>query len=133
MANNTYTVTVGSQAYSFHDQSTGISICRGEEKELSSRQFRLKKIQQALSGGHLILVPEKNTVSQYSEQSIEKMDKKLQAQFKKGMTIEKLMKAYSFEDLKHIAARHQIEVDADDTIESLLQALYEDFEESNEK
>ena len=38
-----YKVTVGAKAYSFHDQSTGITICRGEEKELSARQYRTKK------------------------------------------------------------------------------------------
>ena len=42
-----YKVTVGAKAYSFHDQSTGITICRGEEKELSARQYRTKKIQMA--------------------------------------------------------------------------------------
>ncbi len=39
-----YKVTVGAKAYSFHDQSTGITICRGErKKELSARQYRTKK------------------------------------------------------------------------------------------
>lgn len=38
-----FTVTVGSRAYSFHDQSTGITIARGEVKELSSRQFNSKR------------------------------------------------------------------------------------------
>ena len=51
-----YKVTVGAKAYSFHDQSTGITICRGEEKELSARQYRTKKIQMALNSGHLRLV-----------------------------------------------------------------------------
>lgn len=37
----TFTVTVGPRAYSFHDQSTGITISRGEAKELtSSIQFK---------------------------------------------------------------------------------------------
>lgn len=35
MAKDKYTVTVGPRAYSFHDQSTGITVCRGEDKELS--------------------------------------------------------------------------------------------------
>ena len=39
MAKEKYTVTVGPRAYSFHDQSTGITVCRGEDKELSRRQF----------------------------------------------------------------------------------------------
>ena len=37
MAKEKYTVTVGPRAYSFHDQSTGITVCKGEDKELSRR------------------------------------------------------------------------------------------------
>lgn len=130
---NKYTITVGPKAYTFHDQATGINVCRGEEIEITGRQYRLRKIQQALAGGHLVLVPEKNQIAKYSEQDIEKLDKKLNAQFKKGMTLEKLEKAYSFEELKLIAKKHNIEVEQGDTIQSLLQALYEDFEDSSKE
>lgn len=87
-----YKVTVGAKAYSFHDQSTGITICRGEEKELSARQYRTKKIQMALNSGHLRLVLDKKAVDKYSNDDIDKLEKKLNAQFEKGMEIKRLPK-----------------------------------------
>ena len=89
MAKDKYTVTVGPRAYSFHDQSTGITVCRGEDKELSRRQFRAPKIQKAIASGHLIIIADKSEIEKYSEADIEKLDKRLNAQFKKGMTLEK--------------------------------------------
>lgn len=86
---NKYKVTVGAKAYSFHDQSTGITICRGEEKELSARQYRTKKIQMALNSGHLRLVLDKKATDKYSNDDIDKLEKKLNAQFEKGMEIKK--------------------------------------------
>ena len=70
-----YKVTVGAKAYSFHDQSTGITICRGEEKELSARQYSTKKIQMALNSGHLRLVLDKKAVDKYSNDDIDKLER----------------------------------------------------------
>ena len=95
MAKEKYIVTVGPRAYSFHDQSTGITVCKGEDKELSRRQYRTQKIQKAIAAGHLIIVADKSDIEKYSESDIEKLDKRLNAQFKKGMTLEKLSKGYS--------------------------------------
>ena len=131
MAKEKYIVTVGPRAFSFHDQSTGITVCKGEEVELTRRQYLTSKIQKSLASGHLILVMDKTQIEKYSEADIEKMDKRLMAQFKKGMTLEKLQKAYSLEELKLIASVHEIVVEKEDTLETILQALYEDFEESS--
>lgn len=87
-----YKVTVGAKAYSFHDQSTGITICRGEEKELSARQYRTKKIQMALNSGHLRLVLDKKAVDKYSNDDIDKLEKKLKAQFEKVWKSKRLPK-----------------------------------------
>lgn len=131
MAKERYTVTVGPRAYSFHDQSTGITVCKGEDKELTRRQYRSPKIQKAIAAGHLIIIADKSEIEKYSEADIEKLDKRLTAQFKKGMTLEKLSKAYSFEELKLVAGLHEIVADKDDTVETLLQALLEEFESSS--
>lgn len=133
MAKDKYTVTVGPRAYSFHDQSTGITVCRGEDKELSRRQFRAPKIQKAIASGHLIIIADKSEIEKYSEADIEKLDKRLNAQFKKGMTLEKLAKGYSLEELKLVAGLHEIVAEKDDTVETLLQALLEEFESSSLK
>ena len=128
----TYIVTVGTNAYSFNDQVTGISIAKGEERELTARQYRTKRIQKALVSGHLVLVPDKNKVNKYTDEDIEKLNKKLSAQFAKGMEIGKIAKAYSLEEVKLIAKKHEIEADPKDTVKDILEVLLEDFEENQE-
>ena len=48
-------VKVGSKAYIFHDQSTGITIKKGEIKELTPQQYNSKRIRSAINGGHLVI------------------------------------------------------------------------------
>lgn len=124
-------VTVGAKAYSFHDQSTGITIARGEERELTLRQFGSKKIQMALNSGHLRMIADKNKVEKYSSNDLDKLEKKLTAQFEKGMEVSKIAKAYTLEELTLIAARHEIVAEKNDTPVTLVQALLEEFEEQS--
>lgn len=124
-------VTVGAKAYSFHDQSTGITIARGEERELTLRQLGSKKIQMALNSGHLRMIADKNKVEKYSASDLDKLEKKLTAQFEKGMEVAKIAKAYTLEELTLIAARHEIVAENNDTPVTLVQALLEEFEEQS--
>lgn len=124
-------VTVGAKAYSFHDQSTGITIARGEERELTLRQLGSKKIQMALNSGHLRMIADKNKVEKYSASDLDKLEKKLTAQFEKGMEVAKIAKAYTLEELTLIAARHEIVAERNDTPVTLVQALLEEFEEQS--
>ena len=124
-------VTVGAKAYSFHDQSTGITIARGEERELTLRQFGSKKIQMALNSGHLRMIADKNKVEKYFANDLDKLEKKLTAQFEKGMEVAKIAKAYTLEELTLIAARHEIVAEKNDTPVTLVQALLEEFEEQS--
>lgn len=131
MAKEIFIVTTGSKAYSFHDQSTGITICKGEEVELSRRQYLSIKIQRALASGHLQIVHDKSHVEKYSEKDIEKLGKRLEAQIKKGMTIEKMAKAYSLEEMKLIAENiYELEPEETDTVESLIQEILKGYEEN---
>ena len=124
-------VTVGAKAYSFHDQSTGITIARGEERELTLRQLGSKKIQMALNSGHLRMIADKNKVEKYSASDLDKLEKKLTAQFEKGMEVAKIAKAYTLEELTLIAARHEIVAEKNDTPVTLVQVLLEEFEEQS--
>lgn len=124
-------VTVGAKAYSFHDQSTGITIARGEERELTLRQLGSKKIKMALNSGHLRMIADKNKVEKYSASDLDKLEKKLTAQFEKGMEVAKIAKAYTLEELTLIAARHEIVAEKNDTPVTLVQALLEEFEEQS--
>ena len=133
MAKDKYTVTVGPRAYSFHDQSTGITVCRGEDKELSRRQFRAPKIQKAIASGHLIIIADsrRRHTRLRTVTGVQTCALPIYAQFKKGMTLEKLAKGYSLEELKLVAGLHEIVAEKDDTVETLIQALLEEFESSS--
>lgn len=123
----TYTVTTGPKAYSFHDQATGITIIRGQEKELTLRQYTSKKIQKALASGHLVLVANKNLMPKMTDADLKRLDKKMRTQFSQGMEISKMAKGYNLDQVKILAEKYQIEADANDTVETLIQAITEEF------
>lgn len=122
-------VTIGNKAYSFHDQALGITICRGEVIELSSKQLSSKHIAQALNGGHLRYVDE-SEIKKYTDEDIEKLDKKLTSSLKKGVKPEKIAKDFSLEEAKLLADKHGIEVESSDTPETILLAISETFEDN---
>lgn len=125
-------VTVGPKAYSFHDQSTGITIIRGQQKTLTLRQFSNRKIQRALATGHLVLVSNQ-VIDPISEKDINAMVKKIKAQFKQGMEVAKVVKGYNLEQAKAIAHKFDIEADPGDTVESLITAVFEELAKPNEE
>lgn len=133
MANKTK-VQLGPNAYSFNDQSTGISISRGEIAELSPRQLNTLRVQRALRTGHLTLVVEAKEGKKYTKDALKKLIKKLHAQHEKGMEVSKVAKDYSFEEVTLIAKELGFTVETNDTLESLLQDIFEEFDsESDEK
>lgn len=72
-----------------------------------------------------------NKVEKYSANDLDKLEKKLTAQFEKGMEVAKIAKAYTLEELTLIAARHEIVAEKNDTPVTLVQALLEEFEEQS--
>lgn len=123
---NTIKLTIGPSAQVFHDQTTGITICKGEVAELRMSQYHSKRIQNALQGGHLVLVPEANNVPKYTEHDKEVLNKKLHTQYEKGMTIEKMAKGYTLEQAKLLAELNEVEVEDSDTIETIFKAILEE-------
>ena len=98
-------VKVGSKAYIFHDQSTGITIKKGEIKELTPQQYNSKRIRSAINGGHLVITNEniekeiKKDVKVDNKKAIEKFKEMVES----GMTSEKIAKAFNLETLKTMA------------------------------
>lgn len=122
MAKN-YKVKLGDQAFSFNDQNTGFSITKGESKEITTRQYNSRKIRSAIQSGYLVIIPEGDSANPYSDAVVDKLQKKLEAQVARGVTFEKMAKAYSLADLQHLAKRYEIEYDDTDTVASLLEAI----------
>lgn len=126
-------VQLGPNAYSFNDQSTGISISRGDVKELTPRQLATPRIRRALAQGHLSMVLEEKAAKKYSEEDLEKLIKKLKAQHAKGMEVSKVAKGYSEEEIQLIAKELGYDVEKDDTPESLLTTIFEEFDSEDKK
>lgn len=119
-------VTVGSKAYSFTDQALGISIVKGEVAELSAKQMTSKKIVVALNGGHLRIVQDGETVKKYNTADVEALDAKLLKLLASGKKVAKVAKDFTLEEAKLIAAKHEIQVEDSDTVETIFEAIAED-------
>ena len=119
-------VTVGSKAYSFTDQALGISIVRGEIAELSAKQLSSKKVVVALNGGHLRIVQDGETVKKYNDADVKALDEKLLKLLASGKKVAKVAKDFTLEEAKLIAAKHEIQVEDSDTVETIFEAIAED-------
>ena len=119
-------VTVGSKAYSFTDQALGISIVKGEIAELSAKQMTSKKVVVALNGGHLRIVQDGETVKKYDSAAVEALDEKLLKLLASGKKVSKVAKDFTLEEAKLIAAKHEIQVEDSDTVETIFEAIAED-------
>lgn len=122
-------VTVGSKAYSFTDQALGISIVKGEIAELSAKQMTSKKVVVALNGGHLRVVQDGETVKKYDSAAVEALDEKLLKLLASGKKVSKVAKDFTLEEAKLIAAKHEIQVEDSDTVETIFEAIAEDTED----
>ena len=122
----TYTVTVGHNAQSFHDASTGITVCKGEKVTLRNNQYSSPRIRQALATGHLILCQDNAPAQVTSKEDINKLDNKVANQFKKGMAIEKIATGVTLEQAKQLAVLHEVTVEDNDTVVDILGAIFED-------
>lgn len=126
-------VTLGPNAYSFNDQSTGLSISRGEVVELSPRQANTVRVKRALNQGHLVLVMDPQEAKKYSEDDVKKLLEKIKKQHKAGMGVSKVVKGYSLEEIRLVAEKLGYTVDKEDTAETLLSTIFEELDDENSK
>jgi hypothetical protein len=122
-------ITLGPKANGFFDQTTGITIARGEKVEINDRQLRSRRIAMALNSGHLIFAQPDQEVKKEKETDLQKLDKKLKAQYEKGVTLDKMSKDITIDQAKALAETHEIEVDEGDTVKDIIEAIIEDFKE----
>lgn len=122
-------ISLGPKANGFFDQTTGLTIARGEKVEVNDRQLRSRRIAMALNQGHLIYVQPDQKVEKEKETDIQKIDKKLKAQYEKGVTLDKMIKDISMDQAKALADIHEIEVAEGDTVKDIIEAVVEDFKE----
>jgi len=122
-------ITLGPKANGFFDQTTGITIARGEKVEINDRQLRSRRIAMALNSGHLVFAQPDQEVKKEKEIDLQKLDKKLKAQYEKGVTLDKMSKDITMDQAKALAETHEIEVAEGDTVKDIIEAIIEDFKE----
>ena len=120
-------ISLGPKANGFFDQTTGLTIARGEKVEVNDRQLRSRRISMALNSGHLVIVQPDQKVEKGKEVDIKKLDKKLKAQYEKGITVDKMAKDINMDQAKALADIHEIEVAEGDTVKDVIEAIVEDF------
>jgi hypothetical protein len=122
-------ISLGPKANGFFDQTTGLTIARGEKVEVNDRQLRSRRIAMALNQGHLIFVQPDQKVDKENETNIQKLEKKLKAQYEKGVTLDKMTKDITMDQAKALADAHEIEIAEGDTVKDIIEAVVEDFKE----
>ena len=122
-------ISLGPKANGFFDQTTGLTIARGEKVEVNDRQLRSRRIAMALNQGHLIFVQPDQKVDKEKETDLQKLDKKLKAQYEKGVTLDKMSKDITMDQAKALAETHEIEIAEGDTVKDIIEAIVEDFQE----
>lgn len=116
-------VTLGKKAGIFHDPSSGITIKKGEIKELSPIQVNNKKVRAALNGGHLIYADVEKEESKTDDSQLKDSFESI---VKSGKDISKIKKAFSLNNLKTLAGLYNVELDENDTKDSILEVIMEE-------
>ena len=116
-------VTLNEKASIFYDAYLGITIKKGETYELKSAMLQAPSIKRAINGGFLIRVAEESNTDKTLAQKFSEMAEA-------GVSADKLKKTFNLAQLKEIAEANGLEVEADDTKNSIIEALLEEGEET---
>lgn len=118
-------VKLNEKAGIFYDPTTGICIRKGQVVELSSTQMLAPRIARALRGGHLVTAIE--STKEVTPLSGAELREKFESLYNQGMTVSKVSKNFSMEELKAIAQEFNLEADANDTKKTLTEAVFEEL------
>ena len=134
-------VKVGRKANIFHDQTTGITVKKGQVVELTAAQLMSRRVKGALSSGHLVRTEEKATTvtkTEVEEPKVKESKPKFTAEelvekFRKHLgedgDIETILadKDFTKENLETVAGEFYIEVDSNDTKRTIIEAIIEEI------
>lgn len=130
-------VTLGPKANVFHDLSTGITIRKGQVKELNAYQLNSKRIKSALNSGHLIYTNDeanKATKEEEKTATVKACSSKLEELFLKGVEVSKASNAFTLDQLKVVALEeYGIEAEKEDTKITLVEAIFEEIKSKKEE
>lgn len=127
-------VKLGKNASVFHDPYSGITVKPGKVVEITAIQARTSRIKAALNGGCLVITTEdtaaKSVIPKNPVSTPEELKKSFDSMVEAEATSEDLLKAFSKKEFKDIAEQYEIEVEKEDTKETILSAILEAFDEA---
>ena len=125
-------VTLGKKANFFRDSHFDISIAKGEVVELNAMQLNSPAIRKALQGGHLIFTEKPSAETKAAPVQEEKKEltpEELAEAFMgfvgKKDPQKKIKKNFNLDQLKAIAPLFDVEVEEDDTVDTLIETILE--------
>lgn len=120
-------LTLGKRANIFHDPSVGLTITKGDVKEVAAAILNYKRVKTAIHSGHLVVVdkPVEEKVENL-EDTVKGNLEKLSSMSQAGKSIKDIAKAFKLDELKLMAEAEGIEVEESDTKEDILGVLLEE-------
>lgn len=119
-------VTISENANIFHDPFSGVTIAKGEVKELALSQLASKRVRTALASGHLVYAEPEPPVKE-GEKKVEPTVEELESKFLELASTEegkaKLVKSFNLDQLKALATHYGFELEATDTKASLVESI----------
>lgn len=127
-------VKLGPNANFFRASGIDVSVSPGEVVALNAKQMSNRLIRRAINGGHLILTEKPGTkkAEEPTELTPDQLNESFLEMVNNGDTEKKLLSNFSLKDLTDIASVHGIEVEEGDTKKTILKAILEEVNGSNE-
>ena len=128
--------TLGQKASIFFDASTGLKIIKGHIVEPNSKQTTSRKFKNALDNGFIVKVseeaidPSKNDILENLTTS-ESLSRFKQL-FEEGLEPKAIAKKFNLQNLKDIAESIDLEVEEDDTKNTLVEAIIKELTEGED-
>lgn len=130
---------LGDNATSFYDMGTGLKISGKDVVAVNEAYINQgKRTRRALQGGHLIYATkeeyeEANGVKAESENNTESLSKKFYNLYQSGKSTKELADAFNKAQLVKIAEAAELEVEDADTKSSLVEAIIEQIESTDDE
>lgn len=128
--------TLGQKASIFFDASTGLKIIKGHIVEPNSKQTTSRKFKNALDNGFIVKVSEE-VIDQSKKDPTENLTiPELLSKFKQlleeGLEPKVIAKKFNLQNLKDIAESIDLEVEEDDTKNTLVEAIINEITEGED-
>ena len=124
--------TLGQKASIFFDASTGLKIIKGHIVEPNSKQTTRRKFKNALDNGFIVKVSEEVKKDPTENLTIPELLSKFKQFLEEGLEPKVIAKKFNLQNLKDIAESIDLEVEEDDTRNTLAEAIIKEITEGED-